>query len=49
MTSEKRRGSTVQSMAVGESMFCLQLSNILHEHIGRTIAEIGDIDISFTL
>ena len=36
-------------LVVGEPMFCLQLDNILQEHVGRTIAEIGDIDRSFTL
>jgi hypothetical protein len=36
-------------LVVGKPMFCLQLDNLLQEHVGRTIAEIGDIDLSFTL
>jgi hypothetical protein len=29
--------------------FCRQLRNILQPHIGSTIKEIGDLDVSFTL
>jgi hypothetical protein len=29
--------------------FCRQLRNILQQHIGSTIKEIGDLDLSFTL
>jgi hypothetical protein len=36
-------------LVVGEPMFCLQIDNLLQEHVGRTIAEIGDIDLNFTL
>ena len=29
--------------------FCTQLTHLLREHIGRSIEEIGDLDVSFTL
>jgi hypothetical protein len=29
--------------------FCRPLRNIVHQHIGSTIKEIGDLDVSFTL
>ena len=36
-------------LVVGEPMFCLQLNNVLQEHIGRTIADIGQIELSSML
>jgi hypothetical protein len=32
-----------------DATFCQQLHGILKQHIGRSIREIGDLDISFTL
>jgi hypothetical protein len=32
-----------------DATFCQQLHRILKQHIGRSIREIGDLDISFTL
>ena len=29
--------------------FCKQLSGFLRDHIGRSIKDIGDLDLSFTL
>ena len=36
-------------LGVNDAVFCYQLNKFLQHHIGRTIAEIADLDISFTL
>ena len=33
-------------LGVNDTVFCYQLNILLQEHIGRTIADIGDIDLS---
>jgi hypothetical protein len=37
------------ALAFTDIAFCRQLRNILQQHIGSTIKEIGDLDLSFTL
>ena len=32
---------------VNDAVLCFQLNRLLNEHIGRTIEEIGDLDLSF--
>lgn len=39
----------VGCMALSDVAFCNQLYGILQNHIGRTIKEIGNLDLSFTL
>ena len=36
-------------LSVGDAVFCLQLDRLLNQNIGRSIEEIGDIDISVLL
>lgn len=36
-------------LSVGDAVFCLQLDKLLNHHIGRSIEEIGDIDVSVLL
>lgn len=36
-------------LLVGDITFCSQVSEILRNHIGRSIKEIGDFDLSYTL
>jgi hypothetical protein len=37
------------ALAFTDIAFCRQLRNLLQQHIGSTIKEIGDLDASFTL
>jgi hypothetical protein len=37
------------ALVFSDIAFCRQLRNILQQHIGSTIKEIGDLDVSFTL
>ena len=39
----------VGCMALADAPFCNQLYSVLRAQIGRTIEEIGDLDLSFTL
>jgi hypothetical protein len=32
-----------------DSAFCRQLYEILQQHVGRSIEEIGDVDLAYTL
>ncbi len=37
------------SMAFDDPAFCYELYRLLKSHVGRSIKEIGDIDLSYTL
>jgi hypothetical protein len=37
------------SMAFDDPAFCYELYRLLNSHVGRSIKEIGDIDLSYTL
>ena len=37
------------SMAFDDPAFCYELYHLLKSHVGQSIKEIGDIDLSFTL
>jgi hypothetical protein len=39
----------VGCMALSDPAFCNQLFAILRGQIGRSVAEVGDLDLSFTL
>lgn len=39
----------VGCLALTDASFCGQLYALLRGHIGKTVAEIGDLDLSFTL
>ena len=41
--------SYIAALVFADIAFCRQLRNILQQHIGSTIKEIGDLDVSFTL
>ena len=36
-------------LSVGDAVFCLQLDKLLNQHIGQSIEEVGDIDVSVLL
>jgi hypothetical protein len=39
----------IGSMAFNDPAFCYELYHLLKSHVGQSIKEIGDIDLSFTL
>ena len=39
----------IGALLLTDAIFCSQLYAILHQHIGRSIKEIGDLDLSYTL
>jgi hypothetical protein len=39
----------VGCMTLSDVAFCYQIYGILQNHIGKTIKEIGDLDLSYTL
>jgi hypothetical protein len=40
---------TMGSMAFDDPAFCYELYRLLKSHVGRSIKEIGDSDLSFSL
>jgi hypothetical protein len=36
------------SLLFQDAVFCRQLHDLLQQHLGRSIKEIGDLDLSFT-
>ena len=39
----------IGSLIFDDVMFCRLLYSVLHNHIGKSIREIGDVDLSYTL
>ena len=39
----------IGSLIFKDHAFCGQISNLLRDHVGRSIKEIGDLDLSSTL
>jgi hypothetical protein len=37
------------SLLFQDAVFCRQIQDLLQQHLGRSIKEIGDLDVSFTL
>ena len=46
---ENRTGRYMGCLAFNDHVFCRQLSIFLQDHIGKSIKEIGDLDLSHTL
>ena len=46
---ENRTGRYLGCLAFNDHVFCRQLSIFLQDHIGKSIKEIGDLDLSHTL
>jgi hypothetical protein len=38
----------VGSLVFDDSAFCAQICAVLQQHLGRSIKEIGDLEVSFT-
>ena len=36
-------------LSVNDAVLCRQLNTLLSEHLGRSIKEIGDLDLTFLL
>jgi len=39
----------VGALLLSDSAFCEEIVEVLMQHLGETIQEIGDIDLSYTL
>jgi hypothetical protein len=46
---EHEKEHFVGSLIFDDIEFCRQISSLLQQHIGRSIEEIGDLDLSYTL
>jgi hypothetical protein len=41
-------GQCVGALLFADSVFCSQVCALLQQHLGRSIKEIGDLEVSFT-
>jgi len=41
-------GQYVGTLLFADSVFCAQVCALLQQHLGRSIKEIGDLEVSFT-
>jgi hypothetical protein len=49
LTMEFEQKHYMGFLSMNDAVFCGQLNKLLNEHVGQSVEEIGDLDVSFLL